>query len=174
MKTTCPKCKRRIRIRKGKRDLKCPCGFELSHRKFFGSSNVYLIDTNIFLYAVNNDRHYGDACVTLLSVGGELATTNHVVDEIRQSCRHSVRVYNVDKISPEVAELRYGDESRELSLADRSLIQCAIDHPEIGGIITYDIDIKSVVPSRLIKSEKPFYVMTAEQFLKKSNKGRFK
>jgi len=175
MKTTCPKCKRRIRIKKGKRDLRCPCGFQLSRRKFFGDANKYLIDTNIFLYAVNKEKRFGDACITLLSAyTGELATTNYVIDEIRQYCEHTVKVYKVDKLSPEVAELRYGDESYPLSLADKSLIQCAIENPEIAGIITYDTDIKSVVPSSLIKSEKPFYVLTADEFLKKSNKTRFK
>jgi hypothetical protein len=89
------------------------------------------------------------------------------MDEIRQYCEHTVKVYNVDKISPEVAEMRYGDERYELSIADRSLIQCSIDHPEIGGIITYDTDIKSVVPSRLIKTDKPFFIGTADAFLKK-------
>lgn len=81
-----------------------------------------------------------------------------------------MKVYDVENISPEVAELRYGDESYELSIADRSLIQCAIDNPEIGGIITYDTDIKNVVPSRLIRSEKPFFIGTADAFLKKRGK----
>jgi predicted nucleic acid-binding protein len=167
MKVNCPKCKRRVRIRKSKRDVKCPCGFEFSHRKFFGDADRYLIDTNIFLYAINRDQYYGDYCRQLLSCVGELVTTNHVIDEIKQFCEFKVKVYEIDEISPEVAELRYGDERYELSIADRSLIQCAIDYPEIGGIITYDADIKSVVPSRLIKTDKPFFIGTADAFLKK-------
>jgi len=169
MKVNCPICKSRVRIRKSKRDAKCSsCGHEFSHRKLFGDADKYIVDTNIFLYAMNNDRYYGDACITLLSMcAGELVTTNHVIDEIRQACDYSMKVYNVATISPEVAELRYGDESNVLSIADRSLIQCAIDHPEIGGIITYDTDIKNVVPSRLIKTDKPFFMGNAEAFLKK-------
>ena len=171
MKTTCPTCKKRIRIRKSKRDVKCTCGHEFSRRKFFGDADKFLVDTNIFLYAMNRDRYYGSACSNLLSIcAGELITTNHVINEIRQYCPFTMKVYNVDKISPEVAEMRYGDESSYLSLADRSLIQCAIEHPEIGGIITYDTDIKNVVPSRLIKTEKPFFIGTAEEFLKKRGK----
>jgi predicted nucleic acid-binding protein len=166
MKTTCPKCKRRVRIKKSKRDIRCSCGFEFSHRKFFGDSTKFLVDTNIFLYATNQDRHYGDACSTILSLYQEnLVTTNHVVDEIKQFDIDAMKVYTVMKISPEVEELHYDD--GELSIADMSLIQCAIDHPEISGIITYDTDIKSVVPSRLIKSEKPFFIGTADDFMKK-------
>jgi len=101
---------------------------------------------------------------------GELVTTNHVVNEIKQYCPFSTKIYTIDTISPEVAELRYGDESYELSMADRSLIQCAIDHPEIAGIITYDTDIKNVVPSRLIRSDKTFFIGTADMFLKRRGK----
>ena len=82
---------------------------------------------------------------------------------------HFTQIYNVKTISPEVAELHY-DTQEDLSLADKSLIQCAIDHPEIAGIITYDKDISNVVPARLIKSEKKFFVGNAEQFLKKMNR----
>ena len=85
-----------------------------------------------------------------------MATTDAVVNELSFRQKEYVSfnmVYNVKTISPEVNEMHY-DTDDDLSLADKSLIQCAIDHPEIAGIITYDKDISSVVPARLIKSEK--------------------
>jgi len=167
MKTTCPKCKRRIRI-KNKRVIDCSCGHQFSHKKFYGDVNTYLVDANIFIYALNKDRKNGDACKNVLSMFcGELSTTTHVIDELLRPCEYTMKVFPVTELSPEVKELRYGDEHKTLSLADKSLIQCAIDNPYVGGIITYDIDIKSVVPSRLIRSEKPFFIGTADEFLKK-------
>jgi len=171
MKTTCPKCKSRIRIR-NKREIDCTkCGFQFSHRKFYGESTKYLVDTNIFIGALNGFEHHHDACTSVLTLyAGELITTNHVIAEILQYCPHTVKVYIVDAFLPEVEELCYitkDDEDYALSPADKSLIQCAIDNPDIAGIITYDTDIKSVVPSRLIRSEKPFFIGTADDFLKK-------
>jgi len=167
MKVTCPKCKRRIRIR-NQRVIDCDCGHQFSHRKFYGDVNTYLVDTNIFIYALNEDRWNGEACKNVLNMFiGELSTTIHVIDELLRPCKYIVKVLDVKNLSPEVMELRYGEEKKTLSLADKSLIQCAIDNPYVGGIITYDIDIKSVVPSRLIRSEKPFFIGTADEFLKK-------
>ena len=99
-------------------------------------------------------------------------TTDAVMNELSLRQRdhmHFTKIYSVKGISPEVAELHY-DTQEDLSLADKSLIQCAIDHPEIAGIITYDKDISNVVPARLIKSEKKFFIGNAEQFLKKINR----
>ena len=171
MKKTCPKCKRRIRLRKNKREVKCKCGYEFSHNKYFGTGNeIYLVDANIFLYALNKDKYYGRYCYeTLLQCGSVVATTVQVMQEIKQPNDIDVRTFDVKKISPEVNELHY-DTAEDLSLADRSLIQCAIDHPEIIGIISYDMDIRNVVPTQLIKSEKKFFVGNAQEFLKKTNR----
>jgi predicted nucleic acid-binding protein len=170
MQKTCPKCKRRIRIRKNKREVKCICGHEFSHNKCFGPGNeMYLIDANIFLYALNGDKYCGRYCnETIMHGGPSVATTKQVMQEIRQQNKFPVKVFDVKKISPEVDELHY-DTAEDLSLADKSLIQCAIDHPEIIGIISYDADIKNVVPTQLIKSEKKFFVGNAQEFLKKTN-----
>lgn len=169
MRKTCPKCKRRIRI-KNKREVKCKCGYEFSHNKCFGLGNeTYLVDANIFLYALNRDRFYGRYCSdTLAHCGKTLATTVQVMQEIKQPNNFAVKIIDVKKISPEVDELHY-DTQQDLSLADKSLIQCAIDHPEIIGIISYDMDIRNVVPTQLIKSEKKFFVGNAQDFLKKTN-----
>jgi rRNA-processing protein FCF1 len=133
----------------------------------------YLVDTNIVIYAENHDLYLGEHCKQVFMAGsGMLATTEAVIEELSYRQRENVtfmHIYSVKDISPEVEELHY-DTEQDLSLADKSLIQCAIDHPEIAGIITYDKDIKNVVPTRLIKSEKQFFIGTAEQFLKKKNR----
>ena len=52
----------------------------------------------------------------------------------------------------------------------------AEDHPEIGGIITYDKDFKAIATSGLISSKsskysKHFFVGNANEFLKKYGLG---
>jgi hypothetical protein len=125
------------------------------------------------IYATNNDTFFGEHCKqAFMSGSGMLATTKAVMNELSQRQRDQTRfmqIYGVKSISPDVDELHYNGD-KELSLADKSLIQCAIDNPAIAGIITYDKDISSVVPARLIKSEKKFFIGTAEQFLKKLNR----
>lgn len=168
MKATCPKCSRRIRIRKTKRDIRCSCGNKLSFNKHFGNPNIYLIDTNIFLFSTNKDVKNGAYCTQVLSLSKNLATTDKVVDELRQYTVADMKVYTVNGISPEVDELHY--EKKELSIADKSLIQASIEHPEIAGIITYDNDLKNVCPASIIKSEKKFFIWNAEEYLLKVKK----
>ena len=140
MRKTCPKCSRRIRVRK-ERAPKCACGYEFTYSKCFGAPNeVYLIDTNIFLYALNHEGYFGEYCNEVLNNGSSVATTRQVIEEIRQPNNYRVRLYDVKEISKEVKELHY-DTAEDLSFADRSLIQCAIDHPEVIGIISYDYEI---------------------------------
>jgi len=138
-----------------------------SHNITFGRGrSVYLVDANIFIYALNNDERYGKHCQIALSES--VATTEQVLAEVKQENIYNIRVYKVKKISPEVNALRYeNDKMKTLSEADKSLIQCAIDNPEICGIITNDFDIKSVVPDHLIKSEVKFFVGRPHEFLKK-------
>jgi rRNA-processing protein FCF1 len=166
MKINCPKCHRRIRIRKSKRHNKCRCGYSFLHKQSFGKGyEIYLVDTNVFIYALNKDRFRGRHCEKILTGSFPIATTGHVMDEIRRRHDYSLKIFNIKNISPEVDELRYNS-LKTLSKADKSLIQCAIDYPEIVGIITNDIDIKSVVPNRLIQSES-FFIGRPNEFLKK-------
>jgi len=164
-------CKRRIKLRRKNREAKCVCGYEFSYNKCFGKGeDIYLVDTNIFLYALNKEPYYGRYCIeTLRQAGEEIATTKQVTQEILQPNEYSVRIFDVKNISPKVNELHY-DTAEDLSIADKSLIQCAIDNPEVIGIISYDTDIKNVVPTQLIKSERKFFVGNAEEFLKKTNR----
>jgi hypothetical protein len=98
-----------------------------------------------------------------------IGTTNWVIKEVREYNPYRVRLYKVEKFSPEVMEIKFAG-LKQPSFADKSLIQCAIDNPEICGIITNDQDIKNAVPSHMIRCEKPFFVGRANEFLKK--KGR--
>jgi rRNA-processing protein FCF1 len=157
MKITCPECSRRIKIKRSTRNNICERGHNFSHRKTFGDMDqIYLVDANIILYAANKDPKRGYNCKLIMETA-PIKTTERVLKEIKQYNPFLMGAYKVKEISPEVKELKYNS-LKELSDADRSLIQCAIDHPEIAGIITYDKDIESVVPSRLIKSEKKFFI----------------
>lgn len=167
MKVNCPECHRRIRIRKKNRINTCKCGYEFSHTRCFGNGrDVYLLDANVFIYAINNDRFRGKHCRSVFNSSHSVATTNHVIKEVKQKNDYRVKIYSVKEISKEVNELRYNS-IKKLSKADKSLIQCAIDNPEISGIITNDPDIKNVVPSRLIRSEKKFFIGRPNEFLKR-------
>ena len=57
---------------------------------------------------------------------------------------------------------------KQPSKIDLHLIQIAIDHPEIKGIITYDQDFKNIATVGLIqKKGGTFWVGDARDFLKK-------
>ena len=166
MKITCPECSRRIKVKRNTRNNICKCGYKFPHNKTFGKmEQIYLVDANIILYAANRDPKRGKHCKTVLE-SAPIKTTERVLKEIKQYNPFSVGAYKVKEISPEVEELKYNS-LKELSDADRSLIQCAIDHPEVAGIITYDKDIASVVPARLIQSEKKFFIGKPAEYLKK-------
>ena len=166
MKVNCPECRRRIKIRKNTRHNICTCGHILQYSKHFEINPVYLLDANVFIYAINNDKYRGKHCQEILTTKANIATTENVINEVRQKNPYDVRIIKVKEISNEVNELKYNS-LKELSLADKSLIQCAIDDPCIAGIITNDYDIKSVVPDRLIKNEKAFFIGRPNEFLKK-------
>jgi hypothetical protein len=52
--------------------------------------------------------------------------------------------------------------------ADLSLIQAAREHPEVRGIVTYDVDFKNIATAGLVRTkEGRFFVGTADEVLKK-------
>jgi predicted nucleic acid-binding protein len=172
MKTTCPKCKRRIVLKKS-RKIKCKCGHEFSYSTYFGKDRVFLIDANIFIYSLNNDSYRGRSCKNVLSRCCNIATTEQVLNEVknRKYNTDTIPTYTVNEICFEVRE-RIANSLKQPSEKDLSLIQAAIEHPEIGGIITYDQDFKSIATSGLIKSKSSkdaseFFVGDAVEFLKK-------
>jgi len=168
MHATCERCSRRIRIH-NRRVIRCVCGHELSHKRFYGTSKpVYLLDANIFLYSHNVTPWVGSLCRRIFVEQHDgIATTDRVMDEL--PCLggyYVIKVFDVKALSEEVDAMRY-DELRPLSVADKSLIQCSIEHPEIAGIVTYDADIRGVCPASLIKSDRPFFIGDALAFMKR-------
>jgi predicted nucleic acid-binding protein len=169
MKITCPACKRRIRLKKS-RNIKCICGNEFSYSTYFGKDRVFLIDANIIIYSLNNDRQRGNSCKKILSLSN-IATTDKVLNEVNNYSNDKLKIYKMEKISDELKELKTNN-LKQPSMKDLSLIQAAIDHPEIGGIITYDRDFKAIATSGLINSKSSkfatnFFVGNAAEFLKK-------
>jgi len=169
MRVTCPACKRRIRLKKS-RIIKCKCGHEFSYSTYFGKDRVFLIDANIIIYSLNNDRQRGKSCKKVLSLSN-IATTERVINEVQNYKNKTLKIYKVKKISEELKELKT-NKLKQPSMKDLSLIQAAIDHPQIGGIITYDHDFKAIAASGLINSKSSkfaanFFVGDAADFLKK-------
>lgn len=170
MRITCPKCKSRIRLKKS-RNIKCSkCGYSFSYSTHFGREKIYLVDANIIIYAINNDIHHGQNCRKVLSMLN-IATTERVLNEVQCNFEKNLKIYIVKEICKELMELKTNT-LKQPSEKDLSLIQAAIDHPEIGGIITYDKDFKAIATSGFIqgissKSSSMFFVGNAEEYLKK-------
>ena len=131
---------------------------------------VFLVDANIIIYSLNNDAHRGNSCRSVLSKSN-IATTERVFDEVQKNVDIKLKTYKVKEICQELKELKTNT-LKQPSDKDLSLIQAAINHPEIGGIITYDKDFKAIATSGLIKSKSSkyassFFVGNAAEFLKK-------
>jgi len=169
MKATCPLCKRRIRLIKS-RNIKCKCGHEFSYTSYFGKNRVFLIDANIIIYSLNNDVHRGNSCNKVLSMIN-IATTERVLNEVKNKFNRKIKIFKIKEISQELRQLKTNT-LKQPSEKDLSLIQAALDHPEIGGIITYDNDFKAIatrgfINSKSSKNDIDFFVGDAEEFLKK-------
>ena len=169
MKITCPKCKRHIRLKKS-RNIICKCGHDFPYSSYFGKDRIFLVDANIIIHAINNDAHYWQSCKKVLSMLN-IATTDKVFNETNYDLKTPLKIYKVKEISKELKDMKTNT-LKQPSDKDLSLIQAAIDHPEVGGIITYDNDFKAIATSGLIgskssKSASQFFVGNVEEFLKK-------
>ena len=172
MKITCPDCKRHFKLRKS-RNMHCVCGHVFSFSEVLAKERVFLLDANIFLYALNNDPVHGRECTEVLLLGS-VATTEQVLTEVHQNQKPTIPIYKIKTIAPEIKELQ-ANSFKQPSAADLSLLQAALDHPEVGGIITYDADFKAIatagyIQSKSLKSSSEFWVGTAKEFLKKMKK----
>jgi hypothetical protein len=172
MKVTCPVCKRHFRLRKS-RNMHCMCGHVFSFSDVLSKERVFLLDANVFLYALNNDPAYGRDCMEVLLLG-LVATTEQVLAEVHQDFKPSLLIYTIKTIAPEVKELQ-ASSFKQPSDVDLSLLQAALDHPEVCGIITYDADFKAIatagfIQSKSCKSSSEFWVGTAREFLKRMKK----
>jgi len=171
MHITCPHCHRRIRIHKS-RQMKCTCGHILKYEDCYGKKEgIYLLDANVFIYAQNRDPMRGEFCREVIN-DKYVATVETVVKEIHD-IRPGMHVYKVKEISAEVKDLKTNS-LKKPSEHDISLIQVAIDNPEIVGILTYDNDFGKIASAGIVKSKSGykdnFFVGNAEEYLKKVKK----
>ena len=169
MKVNCPDCNRRIKIRKNTRKNFCKCGHYFENKNYWKVQDVYLVDANIMIYAIKNDKYRGEHSRNVL-LCFNIGTTIQAIKEVKCYNEYSdtIKIYYT-KISDEVKNIS-SNTSKTPSLQDKSLIQCAIDNPEICGIVTNDPDIKNLVPSYLIKSSTNFFIGRPNELLKKHNK----
>ena len=177
MKITCPICKRRIRIRRGE-TIKCRCNNAINYRHFFNkkiSYDVYLVDANIFIYMINKNMNHGGSCKKVLSFSSDnilIGTTEKVLGEVGESISDiditNIKVYKTGKINEKLMDLKT-NMLKQPSEVDFSLIQAAIEHPEIKGLITYDKDFGNIAASGLIehRSARKFWLGNAKEFLGK-------
>lgn len=177
MKVTCPSCKRRVRIRRGE-SITCSCGHSLTYRSFFKQMinyDVYLIDANIIIYAFGSSDERGRACKEILRLKPgniRVGVTKRVLDEIAGIDKHqlpdSFIVYRAGPLLPHLLSLRT-NYLKQPSHADISMIQAAVQHPEIKGIITYDRDFERIAAQGMIekRSSRKFWLGDASKFLKK-------
>jgi hypothetical protein len=171
-KITCPKCKRRVRIKKSD-VLRCEkCGYDEHYANFKKIGKIFLVDANIIINAINRNPRSGSDCQEVLLRSG-IATTEQVISEIGKHDKNPYHVFKVGKISADLKELK-ANSFKQPSENDLSLVQAAIDNPDVVGIITYDNDFFMIAAKGIVlsRSSKPlgFWVGTAKDFLKKVQK----
>jgi hypothetical protein len=143
----------------------------MKYEDCFGKKQgIYLLDANVFICAQHSDPRAIFCQQVLLE--GNVATTDLVISELDEM-RPEVKVYKVKKMTDEILQLKANTE-KKASLQDLSLIQVAIDNPEIVGILTYDLDFKRVASAGIVQSKSnyrdKFFVGTPEEYLKKVKK----
>lgn len=179
MKVTCPQCKRRVQIKRGE-DYLCKCNNKLDYLRFFRkkiSYIVYLVDANIFIYSNNEKDNRKNSCQKVLNVDFhklKIATTNVIIDEIKANKNIKISdklvIYKVTKLSDDITTLKT-NYLKQPSRADFSLLQAAIEHAEIKGIITYDRDFERIATKGILQkiSSSDFWLGNAAEFLRKYN-----
>jgi len=177
MKITCPDCKRRIRIRRGE-EIRCKCNKKLHYIQFFKEKIkyvVYLIDSNILIYAENKHDKRSNSCQKILKFNSpkiKIGVTNVILDEVKKNknikISEKIKIYTTGKISDDLKDLRT-NYLKQPSKADLSLVQTAIEHAEIKGIITFDRDFSRIATRGVIqkRSSSNFWLGNASDFLKK-------
>ncbi len=154
--------------------MSCKCGYIFNYSKYFGKPGIYLVDANIIIYALEKEDYRNKSCRKILN-REDIATTRRVLEEVHRDFKNNLKIYTVRRISKELRELRTNT-LKQPSEADLSLIQAAIDHPEVAGIITYDKDFKNIATAGLIQTKSSqfspkFWVGNAREFLEKHKIG---
>ncbi|MBN2599798.1 MAG: hypothetical protein JXA75_04585 [Candidatus Thermoplasmatota archaeon] len=177
MKVTCPQCKRRIRLVRGRKNM-CACGKLLNYRHFLHKKiayDIYLVDANILIYAFNRRSARQKYCQAVLSMqhpSVSIGTTRQIIEEvgpvIEKQLPKMFLVYTVGLIRGDLKEIKTNF-LKQPSIADLSLVQAAYEHPEILGIITYDIDFSRIATAGLVekKASMKFWLGNAKEFVEK-------
>jgi len=177
MKVTCPHCKRRIKLKRGE-DYICKCNNKINYMHFFKKKVnylVYLLDANIFIYSDKKKDMRNLSCKKVLKIKSskiKIGTTDVILDEIKENeninIPDTLKIYKIGKISEYIKSLKT-NYLKQPSKADLSLLQAAINHPEVKGIITYDKDFGRIAAKGIIqkKSSSGFWLGTASDFLRK-------
>ncbi|UCD14534.1 MAG: hypothetical protein JSW60_03700 [Thermoplasmatales archaeon] len=177
MKVTCPQCKRRVSISRGE-EYVCKCNEKLNYMHFFRKKIdyvVYLVDANIFIYSENRKDKRNVSCKKVIKFNSpriRIGTTDVILNEIKENknieISKKIEIYKTGKISDELLDLKT-NYLKQPSKADLSLVQTAIEHAEVKGIITYDRDYGRIATKGIIqkKSSADFWLGSAVEFLKK-------
>jgi len=180
MKITCPRCKRRMRIRRGERKS-CYCGKYLDYRTFFRKKipyDVYLLDANVFIYAFSGNDYKARSCRRIIFFNSnniKIGTTHLVLDEIGRNIRSQIPtniiLYKTGIIFDELLNTS-SNFLKQPSEVDLSLINASIEHPEIHGLVTYDMDFSNVAAAGMVdkRSSRKFWLGNAEKFTSKKLK----
>lgn len=145
---------------KGKKDKK--------YKSVKKDKKYILVDANILINAKQNGET-ARVCQEVLTETG-LATTDWVLEEADKNKQlpYHLKFYKVKKISKNLDEV-ISSSMKQASKADKSLIQAALDHPEIIGIITYDNDFINIATAGLVKKKsnytRNFWVKNAVEYL---------
>ena len=95
-----------------------------------------------------------------------------ILDEVKKNrnikISEKIKIYTTGKISDELKDLKT-NYLKQPSKADLSLVQAAIEHAEIKGIITFDRDFSRIATRGVIekKSSSSFWLGNANDFLKR-------
>ena len=136
---------------------------------------VYLIDANILIYAENTSDKRSKNCQKILQFNTakiKIGTTDIILGEVNKNkniiISDKIKVYTTGKISNNLKDLRT-NYLKQPSEADLSLVQAAIEHAEIKGIITFDKDFSRIATKGVVqkKSSSTFWLGNANEFLKK-------
>jgi len=177
MKITCPRCKRRIKLRRGEKH-NCICGKYLDYRTFFNKKipyDVYLIDANIFIYAFKYYNKKSKACRKIIFTNADnikIGTTYNILNElgikIQSQLPTNIIKYSIGNLQDELLDIKTNF-LKQPSEADKSLLKASIDHPEIHGLITYDADFRNIGAAGIVnkKSSRQFWLGNAENFVLK-------
>ncbi len=138
------------------------------------SGRLYLLDANIFIFALNGDRKWGKISGWVINRADiRVATTKKILDEVHNMSQKMLDaidiVFEVDEIMPELMETKPQYGKKEPSISDLSLIQAAMNNEEVDGIITLDTDFKNIAAAGVVRLEtgRRIEVLTPEELKSK-------